>query len=44
MLTPLSKLYLATPPRELTTEEKKEEETKAEVVTQVTSGVKKIIR
>ena len=44
MLTPLSKLYLATPPRELTTEERKEEETKAEVVTQVTSGVKKIIR
>lgn len=44
MLTPMKKLYLMTPPKQKTEEELKEEETKQQVVTQVTPGVKRILR
>jgi len=44
MLTALKDLYLVTPPRQTTAEEKKEEESKKTVVSQLTAGIKKIVR
>lgn len=44
MLTNIDELYLATPPRVATEEEKKESEKKQRVVTSISSGVKKIVR
>lgn len=44
MLTPINKMYLATPPKALNIEEEKEKAGSAMVVKQITSGIKKIIR
>ena len=45
MLTSISELYLASPPKEPTVkEENKEEETKTQVVTEMKPGIKMILR
>ena len=44
MLTGIDELNLSTPPRQVTEEEAKEEESKQEVVKKISAGVKKIVR